>query len=174
MKVNKKRALLWGYVASSLVLSASFLLMPLDLITSSVRRSSLVAGILFWVSLAATLITAGWLARIYRRWRSKLPDAVSSGLPKLPGIIRFFRNPLALAADIVMLISLIGLIASLIATDASGYICYIFIALFVFSFCMHCMLNGKIYYSLTHRNTSAKSNAAAVAEDLSKGAEKHE
>ena len=59
MKVNKKRALLWGYVASSLVLSASFLLMPLDLITSSVRRSSLVAGILFWVSLAATLITAG-------------------------------------------------------------------------------------------------------------------
>lgn len=61
------------------------------------------------------------------------------------GIFKFFRNKEATVADIVMMLSLISFIIFRILDDVSVYLDLTVIALLIYSFHLHCILNGQNY-----------------------------
>lgn len=152
-------------VTSFFLMAASLLLLPLDTdpLNDSIGTYSLLAGILFWLFLIVGCITQVILSRFRKRWWMAHPNRRRSR-DKKPGVISFFGNLPAAIADLVFVISLIGLVASLIATNALGRICYVFLSLTIFSFCMHCILNGKIYFTI-----QSMDNAARRSERIERG-----
>lgn len=146
MKMNKSRLLLLVSIAGFFVMSASFLLMPINAGKPGATLAKIVVGSLFWLGLSAGVVSQilltkelkGTLAAMKRSPRRK------RGI----GLITFLSNRYAAAADAVMVLSLILLILSLFLSRAFGYFCYIIWFVFLFSFSMHCVLNGKNYYSM--------------------------
>ena len=138
-------------VVSFLLLAVSFLLMPIGETDGGLTTYSIIAGVMFWSSLV--LGTASQMILSHRRkmWYviNKVRRARHS---RKIGLISFFENVYAGIADVTFIISLIGLVVVLIVTQGTGYICYILMAALVFSFAMHCILNGKIYYHIVNQN----------------------
>lgn len=133
------RMLLGISVGSFLLMSASFLLMPIESIT-------IIPGLLFWIGLVLG-ITLQIVLEIRRRAFFK-SYSVNRGKMQKPknGLLSFGSNALAIIADRSMVISFVAMILAFVITKGYGYICYVFIATTVFSFCMHCVLNGRIYF----------------------------
>ena len=133
------RILLGISVGSFLLMSASFLLMPIESIT-------IIPGLLFWIGLVLG-ITLQIVLEIRRRAFFK-SYSVNRGKMQKPknGLLSFGSNALAIIADRSMVISFVAMILAFVITKGYGYICYVFIATTVFSFCMHCVLNGRIYF----------------------------
>ena len=133
------RILLGISVGSFLLMSASFLLMPIVSIT-------IIPGLLFWIGLVLG-ITLQIVLEIRRRAFFK-SYSVNRGKMQKPknGLLSFGSNALAIIADRSMVISFVAMILAFVITKGYGYICYVFIATTIFSFCMHCVLNGRIYF----------------------------
>lgn len=161
MSKKKEIILLYVSIGCFFLMSVSFLLMPIDFATRGSQIFNLLIGIMFWTFLVAGLVIQFILNKIRKNWfiRNRIR---SSQFRSKVGLISFVRNLPACIADGILAVSLIGLIISVIATNGIGYVCYIFMALLVFSFCMHCILNGKIYYFITNQdnilNASQKKN----------------
>ena len=154
MNVKRKdKAWLTVSIISFAIFASSFTVMSFDLgnVSNQVSPVSIVAGAMFWVSLISIIITQIVLANLRKKWftKNKIRKAKKE---QLPGIMCFCRNKYALTADIVCLLSLAALIVSMLLTDGAGKICYYFISLFVFSFSMHCVLNGRIFYHITNKD----------------------
>lgn len=133
------RILLGISVGSFLLMSASFLLMPIESITS-------IPGLLFWIGLVLG-IALQIVLEIRRRAFFK-SYSVNRGKMQKPknGLLSFGSNALAIIADRFMVVSFAAMILAFVITKGYGYICYVFIATTIFSFCMHCVLNGRIYF----------------------------
>ncbi len=157
MNKNKEYTFLYVSIGSFFLMSVSFLLMPIDFAIKGLQIINSLVGIMFWVFLALGIITQYILGHSRKKWFLKNRIRRFQFENKI-GLISFFQNPFAIAADIVMLSSLIGLVISVIATNGIGYACYIFMSLLVFSFCMHCILNGKIYFFLTNQEKILKAS----------------
>lgn len=140
-------------IFSFLMLAISFLLMPLGGKNDADRMSicSFVAGIMFWTSLAIAILTQCVLGKRQKKW-CKIHKIKKIRSSNKVGLLLFFKNTYASVADILFVVCFIGFIISMLITKGTGYICYVFIALFVFSFSMHCVLNGKIYYYVINQN----------------------
>ncbi len=155
---RKKIDILWLFASmvSYLLMSVMFLLMPLDNMIPSLKDSKIlvIVGIGFWLFLILGIVTQIVLANHRKaRYRTQRFNGKRNSMKKI-GLISFGSNKIAVIADIAMVFSLIGLIISVIRTKAMGYSCYVFLAAFIFTFCMHCILNGKIYYHITHHYES--------------------
>lgn len=148
---DRKQNMLRWYTAALAVLAVSFFLMP---IANGVKRSTRIPmyadGALFWIALLATV---GMAVRINgARRRSQVFGSAYKGRKKL-GLTHFFQNKPALCMDLLMFASLLaGIIAWFLSWDI--IIQFLFISLFVFSFGMHCMLNGMNYIYIKHKNNS--------------------
>lgn len=133
-------------VAGFGILSGSFLLMPL-------QWSHAWSGLLFWIGLILGTAAQIMLHRCYKhhlhsgreRKRGQRKTAAEAMKPQQPGMIRFFSNKEAKIADIILAAGLLGTAISIAVTNGVGYSCYVFIGISVFSFCMHCILNGRMY-----------------------------
>lgn len=62
------------------------------------------------------------------------------------GLLSFNSNQIAAIVDKIMIISFAAMILAFIFTKGYGFVCYLLIATTVFSFCLHCILNGRIYF----------------------------
>ena len=71
------------------------------------------------------------------------------------GLVRFFQNRNAKIVDIVMFVSIGCIVIAHICTD-NLYLFFSFLALFAFSFGMHCVLNGKNYNLSQTKRIGAK------------------
>lgn len=142
-KKSVDKALLLMSIILFLIMSASFLLMPLDIYKEELQSSSIniISGLCFWISLLAGCMMQFIITK--RRKRCGKDRRQKQNNKKRIGAVSFFENKLAMAADLIMLAAFIACIAMFAFTSASGYVCYIIFAVFVFSFCMHCVLNGK-------------------------------
>lgn len=101
-----------------------------------------VTGGMFWLFLAAGIVFQVILSARRRKWqRGSDEKRPVRGI----GLIRFFRGVPGTVSDILLILSLAGLVLSLWLTGSSGAVCYIFLALSVFSFAAHCIFNGKNY-----------------------------
>ena len=136
-----------------LMLSVSFLLMPLggDAPTEEISSYAIVSGIIFWLSILMGSATQYVLAYRRRSWY-KINRLRKVRTAQKIGLISFFKNTYAVVADAIAILSLLGLVIAMIVTQGTGYICYVFVSLFVFSFSMHCILNGKIFYYIVNQD----------------------
>lgn len=144
-------------VLSLLAFAVSFLLMPLgeEALNGQISNYAFIAGLMFWISMAVLLVTQCVLAFRRRAWCKTHRNKRASVTQRI-GLISFFKNKFAMVADVVMLLSLIGLVVVLILTQGIGYVCYVFVSLFVFSFGMHCILNGKVFYCVKNRDKATQ------------------
>lgn len=100
--------------------------------TKLVLAYSIIVGIIFWT----TLITGIALIFVIGR------NFATEGKKQKVGVVRFFSNKFALWCDIVMLVFLaLTLIVCILKVES--FWGSIVLAIFVFSFEMHCVLNGK-------------------------------
>ncbi len=121
------------------LMSVSFVLMPFDSL-------KVLPGVLFWSGL---LIGCGLQVTLEVRRRALFASyGVHYKQMQKPrnGLLSFKSNTPAMFADFILLISLPVSVLTFILTKGAGYICYIFLAINIYSFCLHCILNGRIYF----------------------------
>lgn len=130
------------YVCFLLIISVSILLMPYSVASEGETYVPVyITGGLFWggiIGLAFTVFS------INRSRKASLRKEKAPSTPKQLGIIHFFKNTPAKIADIMMILSLVCFIVCSFITN-NIFIQFIIIAVFVFSFGMHCLLNGVNY-----------------------------
>lgn len=146
---SKGKVFLFLSIISFFIMSATFLVMPLIKIDidSSENIYNILIGIVFWITLILGIINL-----FLSRKNIQIKD-----MKKGIGLIRFFQNKIAVIFDVLLIISIIGLIILTLATDGTLYICYIFFSLVIFSFIMHCILNGKIFNYLVMNKKRSES-----------------
>lgn len=130
-----------------LILTVSIVLMPFSVsLEEKTYLPVYLTGGLFWIGLIGTIGTAIKIniSRKYsRQFNEKYPDL------KQLGVIHFFKNTPAKITDILMVISIVGFIVFRLFSD-NIVLQFIIIAVFVFLFGMHCMLNGINYIYLNY------------------------
>lgn len=167
--MGSRKEFIWLYISigSFFFMASSFLLMPIDFRTTKLQFMSYCVGIMFWIFMILGIVSQIILAKQRKNWFIKNRIRRFRTKSKL-GVIAFMQNLPATIADITLVVSIIALIVSIVLTNAMGYACYIFMALLVFSFCMHCILNGKIYYYLTNQSTILRSAQPKQSEEKEK------
>lgn len=137
---RKKRLIL--YVTFLLIWSLAILLMPVASVQKEATKILLfVSSGGFWIGLLGTVTMAVKINKARKksyRFREKCPAS------KRIGLISFFQNKEAIIADVGLFVSIAGFVVTGICSD-NIYWLFIFLALFVFTFGMHCMLNGINY-----------------------------
>ena len=126
--------------AAYFISAASVWLLPVTDSVENTGAGSYISGILFWAGLLLGILF--WaLAYIkcrqsetYRKIRDK----------SHPGFVSFFSNKLAIAADVLLALSLIITVASVfIRMNYILSLCSLFVLLFTFH--LHYLLNGRVY-----------------------------
>lgn len=139
-KTNRKRFNL--FILFLFILSVSFFLMPFCISSNGETNSMVyIIGFLFWAGVIGVVITV-LIINASRKSDTDFNES-HSDLKQL-GAIHFFKNRPAMIADISMMISLAGFIITM-ALSGNSVLRFLFISLFVFTFGMHCMLNGLNY-----------------------------
>ena len=138
-------------IVSFFVMSLFFMLIAIqvDRITMDRAAFNTLKGCVFWISLTCGAVSQVVLALRRREWYKDRNVDISKSSVKRIGLISFARNRLATVFDTIMVISLCVLIAATILSPSMWIYCLI-VAILSFSFCMHCILNGKIYHHILH------------------------
>lgn len=142
--VKKEIVILTISIISYFLLAASFLFMPLEK-----EQLQIMAGVMFWVFLILGIVSQVLLAIWFRQACSKNKEWRIQ--KQRIGIFTIGKNKFSVVADIVLLISAVTFVVLMIFTRGTGYISYIVLTILVFSFSMHCVLNGKVYYYICER-----------------------
>lgn len=143
---------LWISIISFFAMSVMFLIMPIGSATTDVREVNtlFIVGGCFWTFMVIGVIAQIVFSKKRKAWYKAQRINIKRSSVKRVGAISFFSCREAVIADLIVIAALTGLIVSALLTHATGYVCYVFLALLSFAFCMHCILNGKIYYHITH------------------------
>ncbi len=153
LSIKRRKKMKFAFIGSLSLMSLSIAFMP---IASEYRGDSMLPTILtgtaFWVGLIGTVLIAIWINR--RRKKSTRFNELYPNAKQL-GVVRFFQNKPATVVDIAMFAALLGLIITKLTVDRI-IIPFVFLALFVFLFGMHCMLNGVCYKYLNYRTGRGK------------------
>ena len=148
---RKKNDVIWLIVSvgSFALMSTSFLLMPLDKTVEQYDAMDIIPGVMFWLFLILGI--TGQILLIIRRKRYIRTDRKKKiqEMEGRIGLISVFANIPAIVADVGSIISLVAFVIATKVTNGMGYICYILLAVCIFTFCLHCIFNGKIYQYVT-------------------------
>ena len=142
--VKKEIVILTISIISYFLLAASFLFMPLEN-----EQLQIMAGVMFWVFLILGIVSQVLVAIWFRQACSKNKEWRIQ--KQRIGIFTIGKNKFSVVADIILLISAVTFVVLMIFTRGTGYISYIVLTILVFSFSMHCVLNGKVYYYICER-----------------------
>lgn len=163
MKQNKADRLLLGLsIGGFAVLAISFVLMP-------VEELGFIPGILFWGGLLTgvvlQIVLETRLRSLFARYNVK-----RGTIPKTRnGLLSFGSNPLAAVADVCLIVSVAATILAFILTKGTGYLCYVCLSILTFSFCMHCILNGRIYIFVKNQKKIREVLEEKKAHSMDKG-----
>lgn len=136
------------FVIMLLILSMSFLFMPFGVgLKDKNTIPMFISGGLFWIGFIGTTVMA---LNINKSRRASPVFKELYPVQRQLGLIHFFQNKAAAAADITMCVAILGFVISKWMI-ASNYGQFAAISLFTFSFGMHCMLNGINYKYLNYR-----------------------
>jgi len=141
---------IWWYAMVILFLISSisvlFLGIPVNIPDEGLPVTYTICGVLFWLGLIIGLLL--WLILYLRIRRTPGFDIVKKHMHR-PGMFNFFSDTIAKAWDCVMIISLLAVIAGTIFLPYENVLNSIFICIFLFSFHMHYLYNGKVYAYIT-------------------------
>lgn len=137
---GKKRTMLINFVTALFLMSMSLILMSFcGTENESNEVLIIITGIFFWCGLVGTATTF-ILMNISRRKNDNLSLDKKIDIRRI-GLFRFFSNIYAVIFDVVMILSLCAFVIVLAAVE-NITVQLIVLAIFVFSFGMHCILNG--------------------------------
>ena len=163
MKQYKADRLLLGIsIVGFAALAISFVLMP-------VEGLGFVPGMLFWGGLLIGVVLQVIL-EARRRSLFAMFNVKRETMQKVRnGLLSFRSNSLASVADVFLIISAVATILAFILTKGIGYVCYVCLSLLVFSFCMHCILNGRIYIFVKNQKKVRQVLEQKKANSINKG-----
>lgn len=144
----RRQKMLRYYTVALVILSLSILLIPIvNDIKTSTKIPLYMDGVLFWIGFFSTIRTA---VKINKSRRRSLTFNERYGKLKKLGLIHFFQNKAAAMMDAMMFVSLIVFIAARFL-GWSITVRFLLVSMFLFSFGMHCMLNGINYIYIKHK-----------------------
>ena len=111
-------------------------------------------GAMFWITLAVSLLTTFVVSLFRKKYRKEKRIYKKTK----PGITSFFSNPVAKVADIAMIVFAV-IFAVFAIFFSESYMLYVFFSLTIFSFFMHCVLNGENYKYINLLKTEENGNA---------------
>lgn len=144
MKKKTDRMILWASVLCFLVMSLSLLLIPVETV-------GYFPAMLFWGGMLG-----GVVLQILLGMRRKAAVTRRERKGKRIGLLVVGSSREAWFVDGVFLGSILFTVLAFVLTRGMGYICYCAIALTLFSFCMHCILNGRNYSRLYDSNKARR------------------
>ena len=147
------------------LMSVSFILMPLE-------SMGVFPGAVFWAGLVLGVALQIVLEARRRAFFAKYNMKCRKMQKPRNGLLTFGSNPLAKIADGAMIISAGATIIAYISTKGLGVACYVFIAATVFTFCLHCILNGRIYFHAKNQMKVQQVLDQKKLSTLCKGAER--
>jgi len=138
-KSYKTKRLLFAFnILFLVILSVSVSIMPYNSKTDGVTDMKILTGVMFWLGLIGTVFFASLIN--YFRSKDKLFNKAAEKYNKF-GLTHFFQNLPAKIFDSLLIIALMGFILSLVFNFTLS-VKFIFISAIIFSFGMHCLLNG--------------------------------
>ncbi len=166
MKQRKMDSLLLSIsTCGFFLMSSSFFLMPME-------GMNILSGALFWAGLLIGVILQIVLEARRRAFFSAHKVKREKMQKPRNGLLTFGSNREAKIADIVLLASFAGTVLALSFTKGRGYVCYVFIAITLFSFCLHCILNGRIYFHTKNQIKIRQTLEHKKANPINEGEEK--
>lgn len=145
--MKRRKRMLWLFMGFLAAFAVGILLMPIG---SMYKEKNVLLmylpGTAFWVGMIGTIYMT---IKINRSRKSSSRFNEQFGDQKQFGLIRFFQNTEAMIADIIMIVSMIGIVIAEICA-CPLLVTFVFLAVFVFTFGMHCMLNGINYKYLKY------------------------
>ena len=144
-RVKADRALLGLSMIGFFAMSVSFMLMPLE----SMR---IIPGLMFWLGMIVGIVFQIVLALRRKAYLSSHKGKREENLKRFPGLISFCTCVEGIIADAACLASIIAAIPTFILTKGYGYACYVLVACVLFTFCLHCIFNGKIFFRLKNKS----------------------
>ena len=146
MKQKQLDQILLGIsLGSFLVMSASFLLMPLE-------GMNQIPGLMFWCGLGLGFVTQISLETRRRAFFKRYNVRRKNMQKPRCGLLSFGSNQVATIIDILLLVSVLATALVFVLTKGYGYICYILIAITIFFLCLHCIFNGRNYFHVNNQN----------------------
>ena len=138
-KSYKTKRLLFSFnILFLVILSVSVSIMPYNSKTDGVTDMKILTGVMFWLGLIGTMLFAS-LINYFRR-KDKLFNKAAEKYNKL-ALIHFFQNRPAMVFDVILILTVLGFVAILIF-DLNLFFKFSFLSAIIFSFGMHCILNG--------------------------------
>ena len=139
------RILLYISMGGFLLMSASFLLMP-------VNALRVLPGLLFWSGLLVGVAVQILLEHRRRAFFAEHRVKRESMQKPRCGLLTFGSSREAVIIDYALPISFALMILAFILTKGYGYVCYVFIATTLSAFCLHCITNGRIYFHIKNQD----------------------
>jgi hypothetical protein len=139
----------WGAVVLLTLMSASFLLMPLN-IRIALGYLPALSGNIFWLS---AIIGYLLVARANSARKRMEPENCAAESRRV-GILTWFSNRPAIGIDALLILSTIGLIAVLLIDGGSSYLAFVLLFLVVLSLNLHGLFNGRIYQTIKEQESN--------------------
>ncbi len=144
-KTQIDRGLLMLSIYGYLVMSISFLLMPFE-------SMGIASGVCFWAGLLLGTTLQVVLEIRRRAFFARIKVDRRAMQKNRNGLLSFGSNLAAKIADWTLAVSLVATTMVFVLTGGYGFVCYVCIAVTLFSFCLHCILNGRIYVHAKHQD----------------------
>lgn len=145
---KRRRKMMWLYTGFLALLAISVCLMPIG---SSLKEKTTIimyiSGVAFWIGLIGTICMA---VKINNSRKNSYRFNERFGNHKQLGVVHFLQNTEAIIADIAMFVSIVAFIIAKIWISEI-IVSFILLAIFIFSFGMHCMLNGINYRYINYK-----------------------
>ncbi len=153
-----KKANLWFLCSSIACFFASSLQLSLLYFSSkglpaNDSKLGTICASCFWTFMLLGIIIQIILSCFVKRWGKSNERAIKEKNQNLRiGLISFFKNVYGIISDVLFVIALTTLIISYYVSSGFSWVCYISLFLTVFSFCVHCVCNGKNFYYIINQN----------------------
>lgn len=152
--MNKKELKIFVIITAVFAAAESALLLCIPFVNINglpkQRVSAYVLAAAFWFCVLAELVFVVIASKIRKKAESDKKSGQTSKRP-LPGIICFFRNPEAAAADVIFLLSAIGIALIIILKVEIKWLIIAGISVLLLSFNLHCIMNGRNYRYLRQK-----------------------
>ena len=154
-------------IGSFAVMSISFLLMPIDAMGGA-------PGVLFWGGLLLGILFQITLETRRRSFFAKYRVNPKKMQKPRNGFLTFSSNKYAKVADRILLVSVVCTILAFLITRGTGYLCFVFISISIMALCMHCILNGRIFFHVMNQTKVQQVLEQKKVRTFSKGEVKYE
>ena len=144
-RITIDRTLLVLAVLAFFLMSVSFAFMP-------IAGIGWIPGVLFWGGFLSGIILVVLLEVRRRAFFIACKEDYKRLQKPRNGLLSFGSNLPAIVADCLLAVGVLATVLAFVLTEGTGLACYSCISVTLFSFCMHCILNGRIYVYSKNRD----------------------